>query len=336
MNIINSQSLLHYNTFKVNVHAKFFTTINNEDDLFKLFECDKFHNNTKLILGGGSNILFTENFNGLVINNQIKGINIVREDTENIEIEIGAGEQWDQIVHWSTQNNYYGIENLSLIPGSVGAAPIQNIGAYGCELKDCFKSLEAINLITNQKLLFTKNDCEFGYRDSVFKKDLKNQFIITKVNLKLGKSKKLNLSYNELKDKVSNSGLQDLNSEDIRNIIIKIRNSKLPNPRKLGNAGSFFKNPIINKNQLELLKNQYPKIPVFNNKKIKIPAAWLIEQSNWRGYKNQTCGVYDKHSLIIINHNKATGKEIEKLSQKIKKDVYQKFNILLEEEVSII
>jgi UDP-N-acetylmuramate dehydrogenase len=333
MNIINSKSLLQYNTFKVDVVAELFTTIKSENDLIELLQNKRVVKKNKFILGGGSNILLTKNIEGLVIHNQIKGIHVVKEDEKSVEVAIGAGEIWDNLVSWSTKNKYYGIENLSLIPGSVGAAPIQNIGAYGCELKDTFLKLEAINLDTLEKVVFNKFDCKFGYRDSIFKNKLKNKFIITKVYLQLGKKKKLNLNYERLQEKIDPN---HMNSEDVRNIIIDIRKEKLPDPKNLGNAGSFFKNPIINQNDLSRLRKEYPKIPYFIAEQIKLPAAWLIEQLNWKGYKAQTCGVYDQHSLIIINHNNATGEEIMNLAKKIKNNVYQKFNILLEEEVLII
>ena len=333
MNIINSQSLLHYNTFKVNVFAELFKTIKSENSLIQLLSDKRVIKKNKFILGGGSNILLTKNITGLVIHNQIKGINIVKEDEKSVEVAIGSGEIWDNLVAWSTKNKYYGIENLSLIPGSVGAAPIQNIGAYGCELKDTFVKLEAINVDTLEKVVFNKTDCKFGYRDSVFKNKFKNKFIITKVYLQLEKKKTLNLNYERLKEKIDP---HKMNNEDIRNIIIRIRTEKLPNPKNIGNAGSFFKNPIINENDLNRLREEYPTIPCFRGEYIKLPAAWLIEKLNWKGYKEQTCGVYDQHSLIIINHNNATGKEIVNLANKIKNNVYQKFNILLEEEVLII
>ena len=287
----------------------------------------------KFILGGGSNILLTQNINNLVIHNQIKGIKVIKENDNKINVEIGGGEVWDDIVNWSTTNNLYGIENLSLIPGSMGAAPIQNIGAYGCELKDSFKKLEAIHLETNEKIVFKKSDCHFEYRDSIFKNKLHNQFIITKVQLELMKKRQINIEYNGIKEQVKN---KNANSQDIRNIIINLRKNKLPNPTKLGNAGSFFKNPIINLNTLKHLQKIYPDIPFYTTKNIKIPAAWLIEKLNWKGHKEKRCGVYKKHALILVNYNDATGKEINNLSNKIKNSVYKKFNINLEEEVSIL
>ena len=333
MNIIKSQSLLHYNTFKMDVVAELFSTVKNEDEVKKLLTHENVIQKNKFILGGGSNILLTKNIHGLVIYNQIKGINILEESETKIDIKVGSGEVWDDLVAWSTKNKYYGIENLSLIPGSVGAAPIQNIGAYGCELKDSFKKLEAISLDTGEKVVFHKSDCEFGYRDSVFKKKLKNKFMITKVYFTLMKEKKLNLEYGQLKEKFKTI---PINIQNVRNMIIDIRNKKLPNPKHVGNAGSFFKNPIISQVHLDKLKKEYPTIPFFKKEKIKLPAAWLIEQLNWKGYKEENCGVYDQHALIIVNLHHATGKQITNLSKRIQRNVYQTFNIILEEEVLII
>ena len=333
MNIINSHSLLNYNTFKIDVAAKFFTTIYTEDDLYKLLIYKETKKEEKFVLGGGSNILLTQNMNKLVIYNQIKGIKVIQENDKKITIEVGGGEKWDDVVSWSTNRNLYGIENLSLIPGSMGAAPIQNIGAYGCEIRDTFKQLEAIHLETHEKIIFTQSDCQFGYRDSIFKNKLRNQFIITKVQLELMKIKKINIEYKGIKDKIKD---RNINSNNIRETIISIRKNKLPNYLQLGNAGSFFKNPLINSIQLKKIQERYPNIPFYQANSIKIPAAWLIEKLNWKGYKENTCGVYQKHALILINHNYATGKEIQNLAKKIKKSVYNEFNIKLEEEVSII
>ena len=336
MNIINSKSLLNYNTFKIDVSADLFTEVKSQQDIIEILKNKALKKKKIMILGGGSNILFTKNFAGLVIHNQIKGIQIIEENKETVIVEVGSGEEWDNFVNWSTKNNFYGIENLSLIPGSVGAAPIQNIGAYGTELKNVFLKLEAINLKTKEIIIFKKNECEFGYRDSIFKKKIKNKFIITKVWFQLSKIQNINTNYKALKTEIERLKLKNPTSQEIRSIIIDIRNSKLPNPREIGNAGSFFKNPIIQKQQLHTLQQTYPNIPFFKKTEIKIPAAWLIENSNWKGYKNSTCGVYEKHALVIINHNKANGQDILMLTNKIKQSVYQKFNITLEEEVLII
>mgnify|MGYP001338445465 CR=1 FL=1 len=336
MNIVNSYSLRNHNTFHINVNAEFFININSEDQLIDLLD-RKNNNKNKFVLGGGSNILLTKDINGLVIHNQIKGLNIVYEDNHQVILQVGAGELWDDVVEWSTERDLYGIENLSLIPGYAGAAPIQNIGAYGSELKYVFEELDAINLHTKEKIKLNKNDCKFGYRDSIFKNKLSNEFIITQIKIKLSKDKNLNIDYKILQDHINKLKKENITSKDIRNQVIKIRTSKLPNPSKIGNAGSFFKNPIIKKNTLLELQKEYPEIPYFAKKEeIKIPAAWLIEKGQWKGYKEKTCGIYAKHALILINNGGATGKEIVNLSNRIKKDIYKKFNVILEEEVSII
>jgi len=337
MNIKYNQSLTQYNTFKVNVNAEYFVNIKTEKDLVKLLNQKEVKKTKKFILGGGSNILFTKDIKGLVIYNQIKGIKIEHETDDDITIEVGAGEIWDDLVKWSVSQELYGIENLSLIPGQVGAAPIQNIGAYGVELKDVFKELRAISLTTNKLQKFNHKDCQFGYRNSIFKKQLKEQYIITKIKINLSKKPKFNTNYKSLQEKTKSMDPNQLTSQKIREIIINIRNSKLPNPKNLGNAGSFFKNPMVNIKKLQQLKEIYPKIPFFQtDKNIKIAAAWLIEQLQWKGYINNNCGVYDKHSLVLINHGNAKGTEIASLSKKIKQSVKKKFNITLEEEVLIL
>ena len=336
MKIINSQSLLNYNTFKINITADLFVKIKSQSDIIKILENKNLKKTPKFILGGGSNTLFTKNISGLVIYNQIKGITIIKENKTTIDVAVGSGENWDDFVAWSTQRNLYGIENLSLIPGSVGAAPIQNIGAYGCEVKDVFTKLEAIDIQTGKKRVFKKNECLFKYRDSIFKNELKNKLIITNVFFQLKKTKSINLSYQVLKHKIQKLKLPNICSSDVRKMVIKIRNSKLPNPEEIGNAGSFFKNPIINQTKLNKLQINYPDIPYFKGDKIKVPAAWLIDKLNWKGYRNVTCGVYEKHALVLINHHNASGKDIVNLSKKIKESVCKKFNIKLEEEVYII
>ena len=336
MNILNSKSLINHNTFKVNANAKFFINVKSENDIIELLKEKKFKAYKKFILGGGSNILFTKDINGIVIHNQIKGIDITKETKNEIVVEIGAGEIWDEVVSWSVKNNLYGIENLSLIPGYAGAAPIQNIGAYGSELKDVFLELKAINIETTKNSTFNKSDCQFGYRNSIFKNKLKGMFIITRLKLVLSKDKKINISYKALSEEFKNTNTKELSCKNIREKIIKIRRSKLPDPEKIGNAGSFFKNPIISEKTLSKLQTTYAEIPFFKkNGEIKIPAAWLIEKCKWKGYAEKTCGVYHKHALILINRGDATGKEILKLANKIKKDIYKNFNITLEEEVNI-
>ena len=336
MNIVNSKSLIKYNTFNIDAQAEFFADVQNIDNIVELLDHNKFKKLNKFILGGGSNILITKNIKGLVIHNQIKGCEIIHDTQDHVIIELGAGETWHNIVEWSINHNLYGLENLSLIPGCVGAAPIQNIGAYGVELKDIFVSLEAINILNKEHITFSKKDCQFSYRDSIFKNKYKNQFIITKIRLKLSKEKTLNLKYKALQLAVNKLKKQTLNCKDISQIIIKIRQSKLPNPKKIGNAGSFFKNPIVSKEKLDTLQKKYKEIPYFVTDVIKIPAGWLIEELKWKGYRNNKCGVYENQSLVLVNHNNASGLQIKKLANDIKKDVIEKFNIILEEEVSII
>lgn len=337
MKIINSKSLVEHNTFKININAKLFVTIKSEDELFSLLNQKRLQQKNKFILGGGSNILFTKNMNCLVIHNQIKGIKVDKETDSTITLSIGAGECWDNVVQWTTDRNLYGIENLSLIPGYIGAAPIQNIGAYGVEFQDVFVKLKAINLKSKEIYYFNKLDCQFGYRDSIFKNSLKGKLIITNIKIKLSKKKRFILSYKALQNKIRNLDIKQLNSQDIRQIIINIRNSKLPNPKAIGNAGSFFKNPIVNNKTVKSIQKSHPQLPIFQSKEeIKIPAGWLIEQLKWKGYKEKECGIYHKHSLVLINHGNATGQEIVNLSQRIKEDVLKEFNIKLEEEVLIL
>ncbi|MDC0189388.1 UDP-N-acetylmuramate dehydrogenase [Flavobacteriales bacterium] len=337
MNIISYQSLSNYNTFKINAKAKQFVNIQTETDLIKLLNQKETKNIKITILGGGSNILLTKNIEGLVIHNQIKGIKVINSNTKYVFIEVGAGVVWDKLVQWSTDEKLFGLENLSLIPGYVGASPIQNIGAYGVELKDVFEELRAINLTTKQIKVFKKSECEFGYRDSVFKNKLKEKYLISKITIKLSKNQILTTSYKGLKQKIKSYKKEELTSELIREKIIEIRNTKLPNPKNIGNAGSFFKNPIISKELLNSIQIKYPKVPFFqNNESFKISAGWLIEKLNWRGYREKKCGVSSKHALVIVNYGNATGKDILILSKKIKDNVQKKFNIKLEEEVSIL
>lgn len=337
MNIVNYKSLRDLNTFKINVNAESFINIQSEKQIFELLENKSIVNKKIFVLGGGSNILFTKDIKGLVIHNQIKGIKITNETNKFIIAEVGAGEIWDRFVEWSTERNLFGIENLSLIPGYVGAAPIQNIGAYGTELNDVFQELTAINLQTKKLHIFKNADCQFGYRESIFKNSLKGKFIITKVKIKLSKISNPNLSYHAIKTEIENLNHKYFKSKDIRKIVIGIRKRKLPDPKVIGNAGSFFKNPIVDLETYNKIKLSFPKVPAFKtNKHIKIPAGWLIENLNRKVNVEEKCGIYDKHSLVLVNYGHASGKDILNLSQIIKRDVNRKFNIKLEEEVSII
>lgn len=332
----NNKSLIKLNTFGVNCYAESFISIKNEQTLQESIHFVNKKNKKHFILGGGSNILLTKNIEGVVLHNQINGINVIKENEENITINIGSGVIWNDLVEWSIKNKLWGIENLILIPGTVGAAPIQNIGAYGAEIKDVFESLNAYNIKTGEKIKFTKKECLFGYRNSVFKNEFKCKFFISHVEIKLKKIKSPILNYETLRLKLEENNTP-ITLENIGKAVCEIRNSKLPNPKIIGNSGSFFKNPIIKRTQFEKIKKKFPKIKYFeNNNKIKLSAGWLIEQSGWKGKRIKDCGVYTKQALVLINFGNANGSEIKELSEYIKKDVKNNFEIELEEEVQII
>ena len=332
----NNKSLINLNTFGVNYFAEKFININTEEILKESINYIIKNKIKYFVLGGGSNILITKNIEGIVLFNQLKGIEIINEDENSVIIKAQSGVVWNDLVNWSIKNNLWGIENLILIPGTVGAAPIQNIGAYGVEIKDVFKSLTAYNFETNEKIKFNKEDCFFGYRESIFKNKLKNKFFITEVEVELNKNKKPILNYEALNLELRKSNLPTT-LKNIGKIVSEIRNRKLPDPKKLGNSGSFFKNPIIDIGFLNEIKNNFPDVKYFShNNKIKISAGWLIEKCDWKGKKINNCGVYEKQALVLVNFGNSSGKEISDLSIKIKKDVKHKFNIDLIEEVQII
>ena len=323
----NNKSLINLNTFGVNYFAEKFININNEEILKESINYIIKNKIKYFVLGGGSNILITKNIEGIVLFNQLKGIEIINEDENSVIIKVQSGVVWNDLVNWSIKNNLWGIENLILIPGTVGAAPIQNIGAYGVEIKDVFKSLTAYNFETNEKIKFNKEDCFFSYRESIFKNKLKNKFFITEVEVELNKNKKPILNYEALNLELRKSNLP-ITLKNIGKIVSEIRNRKLPDPKKLGNSGSFFKNPIIDIGFLNEIKNNFPDVKYFShNNKIKISAGWLIEKCDWKGKKINNCGVYEKQALVLVNFGNSSGKEISDLSIKIKKDVKHKFNI---------
>ena len=331
----NNISIKKYNSFKVDHKIKKFYRIQSKEEMIKVKRSIS-KNEKIIILGGGSNILFTKNFNGSILYNNILGKEIIKETKKNIYIKFGAGENWDKSVEFCVKNKWYGIENLSLIPGSVGAAPIQNIGAYGTEIKDYIYEVSGINLSNGKSQIYENKLCNFSYRNSIFKRKLKNIFFITHVTIKLSKSKKLNLSYNEVKKYFRNKKSNEITIDNVRKKIIEIRESKLPDPKKLGNCGSFFKNPLVNFYFFNNLKNKYPDIIGFKNSNgMKISAAWLIEKCGWKGYKKDNIGVYKNHALVLVNYGSNNGKKIYKLSEKIKESVNEKFNISLENEVNI-
>lgn len=331
-------SLKHLNTFGIEVFAKHYAEIRSEEDFFSLISDPIYKSSEKLILGGGSNVLFTKNFEGLVIKNAIKGINIVKEDHNSVYVKAAAGEVWQDFVNWCIEKNYGGLENLSLIPGCVGASPMQNIGAYGVEIKDVFYELDALDMITGRKQFFDNSACKFGYRESVFKHEVKNKFLITSVTYKLSKNPNFNTSYGAITAELENMGVKKINIKQISQAVINIRRSKLPDPKVTGNAGSFFKNPEVEKTVFERLKNEFPQLVAYplENGNYKLAAGWLIEQSGLKGHISGNAAVHDKQALVLVNKGNATGKEIYSLSEYVLQTVFAKFGVKLEREVNII
>jgi UDP-N-acetylmuramate dehydrogenase len=340
--IAENFSLKQYNTFGINASARYFSTFNSIEQLEELLAFKKPVTNNAagmpLILGGGSNILLTKNVDGLVLKNEIKGIEKISENGEDVFIKAGAGENWHQLVTYCINNNFAGMENLSLIPGNVGASPMQNIGAYGVELKDVFYELEAFHLNEKKPVKFKLDDCQFGYRESVFKRKLKNQFVITSVTYRLSKAPHFNTSYGAIEQELQAMGIQTLSIQAVSQAVINIRRSKLPDPAVIGNAGSFFKNPEIDQERFEVLKKSFPNVIGYalNNGKVKLAAGWLIEQCGWKGYRKGDAGCHAKQALVLVNYGNATGEEIFKLSKEIIESVQQKFGVVLEREVNII
>lgn len=339
MKIKENYSLLNLNTFHINASAKYFIEVFSVFEMEKALKENLIKNEPVLILGGGSNILFTKDFNGLVIKNSIKGFKVVSENDNEIFIEAGAGNLWDELVGHCVNNDYGGIENLTLIPGTVGAAPIQNIGAYGQELKDSFYSLEGIlfdNLSTKN---FHSDECNFGYRNSIFKNELKNKIAITSVTFKLNKEFYPNLDYAALKEEIKEKNISKISIKEVSETVREIRKRKLPNPNEIGNAGSFFKNPEISSAHFLEIQNKYPALKGFTQESgmIKISAAWLIEQCGWKGRSIGNAAVHINQPLVLVNFNgNASGTEILHLVDQIKNSVKNIFDITLEEEVNII
>lgn len=336
MTIQYNHSLLPYNTFGIDVKAAAFVEINSIETLQEVLKSDQ--KRPLFILGGGSNMLLTKKVNALVLKNNIQGINIKRNYKKSIHVSVGGGMNWHSFVLWCIKYGFGGVENLSLIPGTVGAAPIQNIGAYGVELKDVFHQLEAINLNTGKLRIFKKEDCQFGYRDSIFKRKLKGKYFITKVVLKLSKYPTINDSYGAIKKIIEEASIDNPTIKDISDVVIKIRSSKLPDPKVLGNSGSFFKNPVITKSQFLKLQKAFPNIVFYDQPdgKVKVPAGWLIEQCGWKGKRVGNTGSHKNQSLVLVNYGGATGKEVKKIAFKIVASVEKKFGIALTPEVNII
>lgn len=337
MRILRNFSLKNYNTFGIDVRAKRFISIENIEDLRNILR--KTYAAELFILGGGSNMLLTGDIQKTVIHIGIKGKEVISENENEVIVRAAAGENWHEFVLWTLQQNFGGLENLSLIPGNVGTAPIQNIGAYGVELKDNFVSCHAMNIQTLEEREFSLKDCEFDYRNSIFKNQLKNQYIITAVDFRLTKKNhQLKTDYGAINDELDKEGISDPGINDISKAVIAIRQSKLPDPKKIGNSGSFFKNPIVPKDLFEKLKSEFPELPSYNvsDENVKIPAGWLIDKTGLKGYREGDAGVHKNQALVLVNYGSASGEEILGLARKVQTMVYQKFGIELEPEVNII
>jgi UDP-N-acetylmuramate dehydrogenase len=326
-------SLQPYNTFGVEARAAFFLEVADEETLHEALSTGLLRHRPLLILGSGSNILFTRDYPGTVLHNRLQGIRVLREDAEEVTVRAASGEVWDDLVRFAVLQRWYGAENLSLIPGTVGAAAVQNIGAYGAEVQDLIVAVEGVDMQSGEKKVFPAGACRFGYRDSIFKHLPPGTFFITQVTFRFSKKHRLNLSYPALREALQ--GMKEPDLPAVREAVIRIRRSKLPDPAETGNAGSFFKNPVTGKAQLEKLRREYPAIPFHPVKagRYKIPAAWLIEQSGMKGIQEGHCGTWPRQPLVIVSDGKAAGTEIDRFAEKIAATVKEKFNILLDREV---
>lgn len=340
MNIRDNYSLRTYNSFGVDAIARHFASFKDTEsleDLLSVVQQSPLHEQEKLILGGGSNILFTQDFNGWVLKNEILGIEELHEDNEFVYVRAGAGENWHEFTRYCIEKGWAGLENLSLIPGNVGAAPMQNIGAYGVELDDVFWDLEAYHLNDKAVHTFTLQDCEFGYRESIFKKKYRNQFVILNVTFRLHKHPVFHTSYGAITQELEKMGVNELSVKAISQAVINIRRSKLPDPAVIGNAGSFFKNPVIPKSQFTELKIMFPDIVGYalTDDKVKLAAGWLIENCGWKGFRKGNVGCHDLQALVLVNYGNATGAEVFEFSKEILTSVEFKFGVTLEREVNI-
>jgi UDP-N-acetylmuramate dehydrogenase len=340
MQIIQNKSLKKYNTFGVEAKAKYYARVTEEKQIPALIGSKEFQSEKHFILGGGSNVLFKGDFDGLVINIDIKGLKFLSMNREHSLLEVKAGEVWHDFVKTCTENSMFGVENLALIPGKVGAAPVQNIGAYGVEQVEYFESLEGFHLEEGKFYRLGKDDCNFAYRDSIFKNKLKGKFIITSVNYRLNKQWEPIRRYKEIDRELDKFSFINPDVKFVFDMICRIRNSKLPDPVELGNSGSFLKNPIVSNEKYDELKSQFPDIPGYETGSgIKLSAGWLIQQCGWKGRRlreESDAAVYEKHALIIVNHGNATGAEIFELSEKIIESVRNKFDVVLEREVNVV
>jgi len=343
MKILENYDLKNLNTFGISAQAAFFIEIKNEAELSELLKDPVFLENEKLFLGEGSNVLFTKDFNGIVVLNKIKGIEILEENSTSVLVKAKSGVIWHDLVSFAVDRGYWGIENLALIPGTVGAAPMQNIGAYGAELKNVLEGVEAYDINNGEKKFFNKEECSFGYRDSIFKNSLKNKYFIFSITLALSKIEKKNLNYKILREHLEKNEIEVKSSKDVSDAVSEIRRSKLPDPKVIGNAGSFFKNVFVQEEKLKELLKLYPEMPFFKEDGLsKIPSAWLIEQcgpakgTSWKGYRVGNVGVHHKQALVLVNHGDANGAEIKELALQIIISVKEKFDLELVPEVNLI
>ncbi len=336
MKVFQDYSLKNYNTFGIDVKAKTFISVETLEDLRTVLQ--KNYAEDLFILGGGSNMLLTRDIDSTVLHIGIKGKQIIKETEDEVVIEINAGENWHEIVLWTLDNNWAGFENLSLIPGNIGTAPIQNIGAYGTEIRDNLVSVKAIDIQTLEVQEFLNEDCKFGYRDSIFKNKAKGKYIIVSVTFRLLKNEhQIKTNYGTIVQALEEMGITSPSIKDVSNAVIKIRQEKLPDPSQLGNSGSFFKNPVIEKDHLENLKKSFPEIPHYDvgHNEFKIPAGWLIEKAGLKGYREGDAGVHKNQALVLVNYGAATGREILNLAKKVQAEVQNRFQIELQPEVNI-
>lgn len=338
MLVQSNVSLRHLNTFGLDADARYFVNVSSVDELTAVLRDPVWQGIPKFILGGGSNILLTQDIDALVIHPGIKGINVLEETEETVTLEVGAGEVWHDFVMHCVDNGYGGVENLSLIPGTVGAAPMQNIGAYGVEIKSVIESVEAVDIESGQKRVFSNAECEFGYRESIFKKALKHQYVITGATFRLSRKPVLNAAYGDVQKTLQEMGAENPTIRDISEAIMQIRRSKLPDPAEIGNAGSFFKNPEIPVAQFAQLRETFPEVPGYpvDAETVKVPAGWLIEQAGWKGYREGEIGVHARQALVLVNYGGGTGAQIKALAEKIQASVAERFGIRLNAEVNFI
>ncbi|TAE33535.1 MAG: UDP-N-acetylmuramate dehydrogenase [Cytophagales bacterium] len=341
LNVQSNVSLKPYNTFGIQATARYWADVQTPNDLQTLLQLADYNQVAKLILGGGSNLLLTGNVEGMVIRMNIQGIELVRENDTHWWVKAGAGVNWHAFVIYCVKHGYAGVENLSLIPGTVGAAPMQNIGAYGVEIEQVFESLEAVNRQTGEVRTFTREECKFGYRESVFKHELKDQYIITSVTFQLDKSPTFHTSYGAIRETLDQMGVtpDTLSIKAVSDAVVQIRRSKLPDPAQIGNAGSFFKNPEISREHYDQLLSQFPDMPGYplaDTDQVKVPAGWLIEHCGWKGYRRGDAGVHAKQALVLVNYGGAVGQEILNLAYEVRQSVGERFGITINPEVNIV